>query len=200
MFLESPCVAPAVGWFLDLWQAIEGRRPPLNPVVLLADDHRVWCPAPGLTFLWSVLRLTLLSVVWGARCRRQAAQRPFTSVGVAAAMVGRVNTLMRVEWQRVVSDPRRVVGACPSLFRGTDVHLSRDMFEGRWCHRGVLCTVAGTASGPPVLRCRLSVSSPVPCPPPPPPRPEVASQHASQEEAATQSWDEQLLLDLDELL
>ena len=200
LFLECPCVAPAVGWFLDLWQAIEGRRPPLDPLVLLADDHRVWCPAPELTFLWSVLRLTLLSVVWGARCRRQAAQRPFSSVGVAAAVIGRVNALVRVEWQRVVSDPRRVVGACPSLFRGTDVHLSREVFERRWCHRGVLCTVAGAASEPPVLRCRLSVSSPVPCPPPPPPRQEAASQQASQAEAATQSWDQQLLLDLDELL
>ena len=195
MFLQCPCVRPAVDWFLDLWLALEGRRPPLDAMVLLGDDHRLWRPAPSLSAMWTCLRLSLLAVVWGARCRRHVKQVPFTASGVASAVVGRVNALIRMDWLRVVSDPSEVLRVSPVLVRGLATRLSQVAFERRWCHRGMLCRLLTSPTGP-RLEYRFSVSFPVPCPPPSPSMPSVVSLPPEASGEAYFGWDEGLLEDL----
>ena len=61
-FMECDKVRGAIDWLLDLYEAISGRRPPRDPRVLLADDHRVWGSGGSEEerLLWQRLRLIVL--------------------------------------------------------------------------------------------------------------------------------------------
>jgi hypothetical protein len=70
LFVRCPTMAPAITWLQDLWQHLTGKRPPADPLVLVADQPGVWVEAPTPSSregrLWSVLRLTLLYYMWSA--------------------------------------------------------------------------------------------------------------------------------------
>jgi hypothetical protein len=164
LFLDCPCVRPAVDWLLDTWHAISGVRPPLDARVLLADDHRVWEPGGALGELWTLMRLTLLHAAWSLRCKRQATGSPVQPAGVAAMTVASLRRHVLLDWLRCIRDVRVLTLACCSWFHGKDPALEREEFEKRWGPPGVLCVVSGVGVGALDLSVRLTTSHPVPVP------------------------------------
>jgi hypothetical protein len=160
-FMECTKVHRAVGWLLDVFEAITGRRPPRDPRVILVDDHRVW--QPGRTreeeLLWQRLRLIFLYNVWKARCSRQryeSAGGGDLAAAVIGGAIGDVTACINRDWARTrVIAAQEEVGGVPCSFSGRDPSMTVEGFRALWARRGVLCHVHGT--GP---TAQLAVSDP----------------------------------------
>lgn len=164
LFMDCPCVAPAVDWLLDWWEKVGGDRPPRDGRVLLADDHRVWRPCEGLDELWTLARLELLHSIWSLRCARRERGAKVQPAAVAAMTVSRLKRHLELDWLRCYADVRTLSVACRALFRGRDPSLTREAFVQRWGTVGVLCAVSDDEDGPLALKVKLSTSMPVPVP------------------------------------
>jgi hypothetical protein len=102
-FLECDKVRGAVDWLLDLFETISGQRPPRDPRILLADDHRVWEARGGEGALWQFLRLTMLHHIWRVRSSRQVFQRRGDGDLATAAIAGAAADIQRAigrDWAR----------------------------------------------------------------------------------------------------
>ena len=164
LFMDCPCVAPAVDWLLDLWERVGGDRPPRDGRVLLADDHRVWRPREGLDELWTLARLELLHSIWSLRCARRERGAKVQPAAVAAMTVSRLKRHLELDWLRCYADVRTLSVVCRACFRGRDPSLTREAFVKRWGTEGVLCAVSDDEDGPLALKVKLSTSVPVPVP------------------------------------
>jgi hypothetical protein len=172
LFVDCPCVGPALDWLLNLWQCIGGSRPPRSAQVLLADDHRVWSPARELEELWTLLRVEFLRIVWGQRCRRLHAGTSVQPAGIVAALVAAVQQHIRADWLRCQQDVRRLSLACYSSFPSGSPRLSVTAFRARWGPPGLLFAVPDVATDAELrataLDMRLTARHPMALPGPAP--------------------------------
>ena len=124
-----------------MWAAITGETaPPRSTDLFLADDRRIWTPAPALLPLWQRLRLAMLASLHAAHCAGHAhptAQQ--TARAVAARIMAQLRADMQRDWILVGGGLRRAGGMCSAWYRGRDAQLTREAYLERWCHRGVLC-------------------------------------------------------------
>lgn len=160
-FMECSKVQRAVGWLLDLYERISGRRPPRDARVLLVDDHRVWQPGGSREeqLLWQRLRLTFVYNVWKARSSRQRFE---SAIGgdLAAAVIGGaagdIRACINRDWARTrFAEAQEEAGGRPCSFSGRDPSMTMEAFKGLWARRGVLCHVHGSGS-----TARLAISDP----------------------------------------
>ena len=157
-FVGCEKVTGAIDWLLDLFEAISGRRPPRDPRVLLADDHRIWGPGGSEEerLLWQRLRLTVLHHIWRARCSRHPYQERGTRDLSAKVISGAAEDLQRAirrDWART-----RLVavlgeaGGEGCSFSGRDPAMSPEAFASLWARNNVLCRLSATAADGIVLR------------------------------------------------
>jgi len=156
--MECNKVRGAIDWLLDLFEAITGRRPPRDPRVILADDHRVW-EAGGTAeerLLWQRLRLTLLSHIWGARSLRQRQQRRGNGNLSEAAIRGaaqEIQRAIRTDWARTrLVETQEEAGGNFFNFSGRDPSLSKAAFVSLWGGNNVLCHLSSTSAEGLVVR------------------------------------------------
>jgi len=160
-FLDCVKIRDAVSWLLDVWEAISGSRPPRDARVILLDDDRVWSPvvAPRL---WHLLRLTVLTAIWRARCSRIQYQSEvdgdLAQAAIAAAERDICMAINR-DWARSrLLDAFEAGHARQSDFSGRDASLSADGFANTWGFNGVLCQVAAASS---TALAAMSIMDPV---------------------------------------
>ena len=161
--MECPSIKDAATWLLDLWAVIDGEsaRPPWDPQVLLADDHRVWAPAPARAALWARLRLAVLQAIWRVRCYRHLHGGDVHSRLAGPAVLQAIEDVrfaIQQDWMRVEKGSSGIVaesGLPTSWFRGRDPTLKQQQFEDKWAYRGVLCSVEPPES--PTGQPRLSL-------------------------------------------
>jgi hypothetical protein len=95
--------------------------------MLMQDDDTAFAPAPGVRFLWTVMRLMLLQ-----------------SLHVARAVVGRFVAILKVEvdrdWSLMTTDIRGSAGVPLSWFRTHVPALDRNGFVAKWCVNAVVAT------------------------------------------------------------
>ena len=148
LFWDCPTVRPAVVWLWRLWELIAGQPPPLEPVVLLAGDNRVWSPATEpLQLLWLRLRVTVLHAIWQARTDRQSSGAAFTAAAVIAAARASLRTAINADFLLATEDLPRSSGLGWCWFRGSQPPSLRQ-FKALWCHNNVLANVQGDIMAP----------------------------------------------------
>ena len=156
--MECSKVRGAIDWLLDLFEAITGQRPPRDPRVILADDHRVW-EARGTVeerLLWQRLRLTLLSHIWGARSLRQRHQRRgngnLSEVAISGA-AQEIQRAIRTDWARTrLVETQEEAGGDFFNFSGRDPSLTKAAFVSLWGGNNVMCYLSSTAAEGLVVR------------------------------------------------
>ena len=176
LFVQCPTYAPAIAWLQDLWEHLEGVRPPADARVLVADQPGAWPEAPPPSSrkgrLWSVLRLTLLSWIWSAYVSNDPAQQ--TAAAVVRATIDTVRSEITVAYGRHTFERFLVNAVAPRFAAMRRSKPANNHFEDFWLPSG-LCAVhddAGAAGGQggaqeprPRLVLRLSETTPVPAPP-----------------------------------
>jgi len=125
-------------WLQDLWEKVEGRRPPLSAAVMLADDHRAWRPRQQA--LWTRLRVATLHAVWHCRSWRHELVGSFAAAAVAR-IVEHVRAAIQRDWMRVTEDVRLLSDLPADYFRGRNPRLEHEDFVASWAHRSVLCSI-----------------------------------------------------------
>ena len=157
-FMDCEKVRGAIDWLLDLYQAICGRRPPRDPRVILADDHRVWGSGGSEEerVLWQRLRLTVLYHIWRARCSRPMHQERGTgdlSVAIISGAAVDIQRAIRRDWARTrLVTVLQEAGGEGCSFSGRDPSLTSATFASLWARNNVLCRLSPTAAGGMVLR------------------------------------------------
>ena len=151
--MDCDKVRGAIDWLLDLFEAISGRRPPRDPRVILADDHRIW-EAGGTAderLLWQRLRLTVLSHIWRVRSLRQRNQRRGDGDLSVAAINGaamEIQRAVRRDWARTrLVETQEEAGGNFERFSGRDPSLSKVAFLSLWAGNNVLCHLSPAAPG-----------------------------------------------------
>ncbi len=128
---------PALDWLRAVWAAVSGgAAPPADARVVLADDHRVWCPPSQHEHsLWERLRAAYLEAVWALRCARSMADPPkqFTPTAVQAIVVRTIRRAVRWDWARSTQDVKRLGIGGSRQFRGREPALMVPAMEDRWC-------------------------------------------------------------------
>ena len=160
VLLECPVAQQVTGWACRLWQAITQQQPPPRSVqVFLAGDHSVWLPGQHAE-LWHILRTAVLYFLWANRCIGRVEGRGISALAVVAQVVQHLRARMREDALRAFSHMREydVLGGRWLPHRST---LCPTAFRARWTHRGVLCTVDDTISGPRSVCIRLTLVHPV---------------------------------------
>jgi hypothetical protein len=91
-----------VTWLQDLWEALEGARPPATLEVIVAGEPGAWAAEPAADSpegrRWHALRLTLLYHIWAARCSADSAQR--SAHAVTRATVAALRADIRLQYNR----------------------------------------------------------------------------------------------------
>ena len=152
-----PAVLPVLRWLQDFWEAVAEERPPMDPGVLLADDHRAWAPA-RLRALWTLVRVAVLHETWHCRSARADLDGSLCAAVVTRVVMHLQSAITR-DWALVDADVRQLSDLPEDYFRGRKPELSLAAFLERWAHRSVLCHVHEGA-----LVLRLSLQLPVPVP------------------------------------
>ena len=148
LFWECPTVRPAVLWLWRVWELITGQPPPLEPLVLLAGDSRVWTPPTRRRrLLWLRLRVSLLFATWQLRNRRQASGAPFTAAAIIAAARASLRASIRADYLLATQDLPRSSGLGARWFRGSRPPTLRQ-FKDLWCEGNVLAAVLGPPTAP----------------------------------------------------
>ena len=151
--MDCEKVRGAIDWLLDLFEAISGRRPPRDPRVILADDHRVWGAggAAEEQLLWQRLRLTVLSHIWRVRSSRQRYQRRGDgdlSEEVIRGASTEIQQAIRRDWARTrLVDTQEEAGGGFCGFSGRDPSLTKAAFLKLWAGNNVLCHPSSLAAG-----------------------------------------------------
>ena len=167
VFLDCVIARPVLEWLAQVWSAVTGEpAPALTAAILLAGDTRGWDLPQALEPLWLRLRLAALWHLWLASRRGlpAAGQQPHTATRVASAILHSCRGTLLRDWARVTSPAAADFGVPAAWLRGRPLALSLAQFQGRWCHRGVLCRAAAGPDGPD-LRLHWTASHPVPLPP-----------------------------------
>jgi hypothetical protein len=163
MFITCPLAAQVLDWVCATWVAVTGEAaPPRSADLFLADDRRVWTPAPALLPLWQRLRLAMLASLHAAHRAGHAhptAQQ--TARGVAARALAQLRAAMQRDWILVGGGLRRAGGTHSAWYRGREPRLTREAFQERWCHRGVLCSLTA-GGGEPLFHWSAAVPVPLP--------------------------------------
>ena len=166
LFLECPVYRPAVLWLCDLWYAVSGNRPPLDPAVLIADDQRGWPEAPtgARAALWSAFRMVTLFNIWAAKVSGDARQQ--SASAVVRAAIAMLRAEMRVRFRRsglaLVHAPDLPRALCRSPLPPDPQPAS---FADVWACPGLCRVVSSTSTGgSDVLVLLLSDSVPVRAP------------------------------------
>ena len=162
--LECPAVRPAVVWLAGVVGAIAGTAPPLDADVWLVDEGGAWRPPRPARWLWDTLRCTLLLSAWSLGRRRRSGGPQFSSAAVVDACVRAIERRVLADWQRVRGDVTGVAGTSPWWFRGRHVGLTLAEFEERWCHGGVVASVAPGGAAMSFLLGATVASGPPPSP------------------------------------
>ena len=151
--MDCDKVRGAIDWLLDLFEAISGRRPPRDPRVILADDHRIW-EAGGTAderLLWQRLRLTVLSHIWRVQSLRQRNQRRGDgdlSVATINGAAMEIQRAVRRDWARTrLVETQEEAGGNFERFSGRDPSLSKVAFLSLWAGNNVLCHLSPAAPG-----------------------------------------------------
>jgi hypothetical protein len=165
LFLECPAYRPAITWLLDLWEDLEGARPPDTAAVIIADEPGAWAAAPTgvAAHRWQALRLTLLFHIWRTRCSDDASQR-----NARAAVTATVEALredIRLQFNRAFFRGQLTRSLPPRIMRMQRRRASPNAFQV-WAHPKLAEeTLSG---GTRTLHLRISTRWPVPVPPAPP--------------------------------
>lgn len=141
LFLECPVAVRAWHWFATLWGKLQpGVALTASSSLLLCDSDAGWRPPPSLSALWMHLRLLFLQSLWDVRCR-SAGTASHTAQAVVSRFVAVLRQQVCSDWQRVAGDIRWENGMPASWFRGRDPNMDMDVFEGKWCVRGVVASL-----------------------------------------------------------
>ena len=87
-------------------------RPPIVASVLLADDVRVWKPAPSLQLLWTRHRLHTLHAIWSSAGKARVTGTAVDVRSVALRVLLACRKFMLHDWFRV-GLRRSALGECP---------------------------------------------------------------------------------------
>ena len=163
IFVTCPLAGAVVAWVCATWAALTGGAgPPASPDLFLADDRRAWSPAPALNLLWQRVRLAMLAALLAAHRAGHAHPTTLqTARGVAARILAQLRAACQRDWVLVSGGLRRAGGAPSAWYRGRDPHLTREAFQERWCHRGVLCSLTA-GDGEPLIHWSTTVPVPLP--------------------------------------
>ena len=166
LFLECPSYRPAIKWLLDLWEELEGERPPETAAVIISDEPGAWpnAPARAKGDRWQALRLTLLYYIWHTRCSEDASQRHARAA--VAATVEALREDIRLQFNRAFFRAQLTRSLPPRVQRMQRRRPSPDAFA-IWDHP-LLAAATPTASGVRELNVLLDAHHPVPLPPEPP--------------------------------
>ena len=166
LFLECPSYRPAVKWLLDLWEELEGERPPETAAVIISDEPGAWpnAPARAKGDRWQALRLTLLYYIWHTRCSDDASQRHARAA--VAATVEALREDIRLQFNRAFFRTQLTRSLPPRVQRMQRRRPSPDAFAV-WDHP-LLAATTPAAGGARVLNVLLDAHHPVPLPPEPP--------------------------------
>jgi exonuclease III len=159
LFLECPVGKGALLWLAGMWGRLEsGRCPPVDAIVMLADDPSAWAPqSSALGRLWTVLRVTMLKRIWVAsRAEHLGSTAAQACRSVVFAFVAEVCSLIRQDWLLVLGDLREESGVGAQWLRGRSLSLPLAQFQSRWCIGGVLAAADVTGHGQ-AVDIRLSV-------------------------------------------
>ena len=145
LFLGCERIKGAVDWFFSLWDQLSGAKPPLDPRVILLDDHRVWTPVEELRDLWQRLRLIFLYNVWITRCQREIyASRADgdLSKAIVERMVNNIKRDIDRDWTRTRMSVALVEAGIPYVeASGRNLGMSLADFERVWATREILCKI-----------------------------------------------------------
>ncbi len=121
----------------DVWSALTDARFPVCAAVLMADDRRMWRPAPDAADLWIRLRILGLAKLWKAHCRRvQGTATPMPSV--LAGFVSRVRAVIASDAALVDPDRPRYAMIAGDTVRTPLPAFTRAAFLSRWGVRDIL--------------------------------------------------------------
>jgi len=159
-FLTCPLAQQLWRWLGDVWSALTDARFPVSAAVLMADDRRMWRPAPDAADLWVRLRILGLATLWKAHCRRSHGT-PTPMPSVLAGFVSRVRAVIASDAALVDPDRPRYATIAGDTVRTPLPAFTRAAFLSRWGVRDILCSWPAAAARP-VLHFTLVHPAPIP--------------------------------------
>ena len=163
IFITCPVAAQVLAWVCAIWAAITGEAaPPRSTDLFLADDRRMWTPAPALLPLWQRLRLAMLASLHVAhRAGRAHPTAQQTARAVAARIMAQLRADMQRDWILVGGGLRRAGGMCSAWYRGRDAQAYKGGLPGALLppRRAVLPDRGRWRAAVPLDRCRAGAAA-----------------------------------------
>lgn len=164
MLFHCPQAKSVWEYALNIWGAATGHEPPqLSWPLLILDDQRQWSPPRDSVHLWTVIRLVVISGIFGT-ARQKRKGLPVNAFATASYVTHHLKAAIHRDWHRVqpTDTSHNVLSSlaqgicCSSWLRGRNPAITSDSFKIRWGKTGALCSITGER-----LEIHLSMHTPV---------------------------------------